>query len=54
MGGRELKEDIQKLQKITGLSYKECLNSFIKSGHKFDKALEILNSLSKQESLFNE
>lgn len=54
MGGRELKEDVQKLQKITGASYEECLNAFVQSFHNFGKALERLRVLSGKISLFDE
>lgn len=46
MGGRELKEDLQKLQKLTGESEDFCFKAFIYCNRDIQKAAEYINSLN--------
>lgn len=42
MGGRELKEDILKIQKATNVPYEQCLEAFVLNKHNVDKTIEFL------------
>lgn len=52
MGGRELKEDVKKLQSKTGASYDICYEAFVKAAHNLDKAIILVNTLT-ENNLFN-
>lgn len=44
MGGRELKEDLQKLQKLTGETNDICFKAFVHYNHDIQKAIEYIKS----------
>lgn len=44
MGERELNEDLQKLQKLTGETNNMCFKAFVHCNHDIQKAIEYIKS----------